>query len=107
MISFIEYLERIPKGLIPNVTGLINTRRQQEVAEQQAAMQQQAVAEPSAAPVSTDEIGDEEVLEYIRQNRPDVYEQLMRLSPEDQQKAMSLMRSGAATQTNTQEVGDM
>lgn len=92
LITFIEYLERIPKGLIPDVTGLINARKQQEMAAQQAAMQQQAVAEPSTAPVSTDEIGDEEVIEYIRQNRPDVYEQLMRLSPEDQQKAMSLMR---------------
>ena len=32
MISFTEYLERIPKGLIPNTTGLINARKQQQSA---------------------------------------------------------------------------
>ncbi|MBR6502287.1 MAG: hypothetical protein IKT42_02485 [Clostridia bacterium] len=107
LISFTEYLERIPKGLIPNATGLINARKQQEMAEQQAAMQQQAMAQQNEASVSTDEIGDAEVLEYVKQNRPDVYERLMRLSPEDQQKALTMMRNGATTQTNTQEVGDI
>lgn len=103
MISFIEYLERIPKGLIPDVTGLINARKQQEMAAQQ-----QALAEQSAAPVSPDQIGDEEVLEYIRQNRPDVYEQLMRLSPEEQQRALSMMRNGAGgAQQNENMVGDL
>ena len=99
LISFIEYLERIPKGLIPDVTGLINARKQQEqqaqmAAEQQAAMaQQQAKAgEQSAQPVSPEQIGDDEVIEYIRQTNPEIYERLMSLSPEEQQRALTMMR---------------
>ena len=80
LISFIEYLERIPKGLIPDVTGLINARKQQE---------QQTVA---AENVSPDQIGDEEVLEYVKRNNPQVYEQMMALSPEEQQQALAMMR---------------
>ena len=99
LISFIEYLERIPKGLIPDVTGLINARKQQEqqaqmAAEQQAAMaQQQAKAgEQSAQPVSPEQIGDDEVIEYIRQTNPEIYERLMSLSPEEQHRALTMMR---------------
>lgn len=107
MISFIEYLERIPKGLIPDVTGLINARKQQEQQAQMAA-EQQAMEGQSAETVLLDQIGDEEVLEYIRQNRPDVYEQLMRLSPEEQQRALSMMRNGAGgAQQNENMVGDL
>ena len=110
-ISFIEYLERIPKGLIPNVSGLINSRKQQEqqaqvAAQQQAMMQQQAAAQPNVTP---DQIGDGEVLEYIRQTNPEVYERLMSLSPEDQQRAMAMMRNntgGAPAQKENME-GDL
>ena len=93
MISFIEYLERIPKGLIPDVNGLINARKQQEQAQQMAAEQQAMAAQQAPQPsVTPDQIGDEEVLEYIKQTNPEVYEKLMSLSPEDQQKAMAMMR---------------
>ncbi len=110
-ISFIEYLERIPKGLIPNVSGLINARKQQEqqaqvAAQQQAMMQQQAAAQPNVTP---DQIGDGEVLEYMRQTNPEVYERLMSLSPEDQQRAMAMMRNntGSASAQNENMVGDL
>ena len=109
LISFIEYLERIPKGLIPDVTGLINARKQQEqhaaTMQQQQAMAQQMTAQPSVAP---DDIGDEEVLAYIRQNNPEVYEKLMSLPPEDQQRALAMMRNGAGgAQQNENMVGDL
>ena len=115
LISFIEYLERIPKGLIPDVTGLINARKQQEqqqaqmAAEQQAALEQQAMAEQSAAIVSPEQISDDEVLEYVKQTNPQIYEKLMSLSPEEQQKALMMMRQGGSSPTNTstQEVGDL
>ena len=106
-ISFIEYLERIPKGLIPDVTGLINARKQQEQAAMQQAMAQQAaVAQPEISP---DSIGDEEVVEYIRQNNPAAYEKLMSLSPEEQQQAMVMMRNntGGAPAQNESMVGDL
>ncbi len=92
MISFIEYLERIPKGLIPNVSGLINARKQQ--AQMMAMQQQQAMTGQSVAPVSPDEIGDDEVLEYIKQTNPEIYERLMSLSPEEQQRVLMMMRQG-------------
>ncbi len=102
-ISFIEYLERLPKGLIPDVGGLLNSRKEQ--AAQQQAMAQQMASEPSVTP---DDIGDEEVLEYIKQNNPQVYEQLMRLSPADQQRALVMMRNGAGgAQQNENMVGDL
>lgn len=116
LISFIEYLERIPKGLIPDVGGLINSRKQQE---QQAVMQQQAQAQEVSAEqqaaatqsVAPDDISDDEVLTYIKQNNPQIYEQLMRLSPEDQARALLMMRSGKqnTTRRNTAipEVGDL
>ena len=106
-ISFIEYLERIPKGLIPDVTGLINARKQQEQAAMQQAMAQQAaVAQPEISP---DSIGDEEVVEYIKQNNLEVYEKLMNLSPEEQQQAMAMMRNntGNASVQNENMVGDI
>lgn len=109
LISFIEYLERIPKGLIPDVSGLINSRKQQEQAEhdsaQQQVMAQQMAAQPSVTP---DGIGDGEVLAYIKQNNPQVYEKLMSLSPEDQQRALSMMRNSAGgAQQNENMVGDL
>ena len=90
LISFIEYLERIPKGLIPDVTGLINTRKQQE---REAAMQQSQQAQNEIEGVSPDDISDTELLEYIEQNNPQVYEQLMALSVPDQVKALQMMRN--------------
>ena len=99
LISFIEYLERIPKGLIPDVTGLINARKQQE--QQQAALGQQAMAEQSAAIVSPEQISDDEVLEYVKQTNPQIYEKLMSLSPEEQKKALMMMRQGGSSPTRT------
>lgn len=114
-INFIEYLERIPKGLIPDVSGLINSRKQQEKQAEQAAMQQAqmqaAQGQVSAPNMSPDDISDEDVLTYIKQNNPRVYEQLLRLSPEDQQRALAMMRDGGsnAMPQNTDEkvVGDL
>ncbi len=110
LISFIEYLERIPKGLIPDVSGLINARKQQE--QQAAAMQQQQMmaAQQPEAPVSPDQIGDNEVLEYVKQTNPEIYEKLMSLSPEEQQRALAMMRNGGSElQQNTDPnvVGDL
>lgn len=110
-IDFIEYLERIPKGLIPDVTGLINKRKQQAqqvqmtAQQQQAQMIQQQVAEPDVTP---DDIGDEEVLDYLKQNNPQVFEKLMSLSPEDQRRAMAMMRNATGNeQQNENMVGDL
>lgn len=83
MISFTEYLERLPKGLIPDVSGLINARKQQE----QAANMPQSV--------TTDDITNEELLSDLQTNNPQIYEQFANMPPEDQEYAMQLMRDGA------------
>lgn len=110
-ISFIEYLERLPKGLIPDVGGLLNSRKEQAAAQQQAMVQQQDMMQQAAAQpeVVPDQIGDEEVLEYIKQTNPEVYEKLMSLPPEDQQRAMAMMRNGtgSAPVQNENMVGDL
>ena len=72
----------------------------------------QAKAQPTEREISPDDISDEEVLEYIKQNNPEVYERLMALPPEDQQRAMAMMRSGGASaqgsqNTNREAVGDL
>lgn len=105
LISFTEYLERIPKGLIPDVNGLINSRKQQEqqiqLQQQNAMMQQQndTVSEENTQDddeeysVESEEISNEEILAYIKENRPELYEKLMQLSPEDRSRAFNMMRS--------------
>lgn len=112
LIDFIEYLERIPKGLIPNIGGLINSRKelkaQQEAIRQQQMMglQQEQTTEQS---VSIDDISDQEVLFYLKQNNPEIYEKLLNLSPEDQQRALYMMRNSLSNeqQGQTQEVGNL
>ena len=101
MISFVEYLERIPKGLIPDITGLINARKQQEQMAQQTMLMQnegqmikEAVDDNQQMQMPPQEISDQEVLEYVRENNPVVYEQLARLSPEEQSRALAMMRQG-------------
>ncbi len=89
LITFIEYLERIPKGLIPNVNGLINARKQQEFQQQQSAQLESD---------NRSEISNQEILQYIKAENPQVYEQLMSLSPEDQERALSLMRDHSQQQ---------
>ncbi len=96
MISFTEYLERLPKGLIPDVNGLINARKQQE-------QQAQAINMPQEA--TTNSITNGELLADLQANNPQIYEQLMNLPPEDQEYAMQMIRDSA--NINTQEAFKM
>ena len=120
LISFIEYLERIPKGLIPDVNGLINSRKQQEQqammqaqqlntndnSEQPYEMQSQMLTQQDENAQQYD-ISDREVLNYVKQTNPQVYEKLTQLSPEDQLRAFSMMRGNGTEQQNTETEGDL
>lgn len=93
-ITFLEYLERLPAGIIPNIQGLINARNQA------AAMQGDVDAT------------DQEVLEHLKATNPQAYERLMSLPPEQQQQALAMMNGGGASaqqtpQYNPDEMGDM
>lgn len=120
LISFIEYLERIPKGLIPDVNGLINSRKQQEQqsmmqaqqlnlndnSEQPSEMQSQMLNQQDENAQQYD-VSDREVLNYVKQTNPQVYEKLTQLSPEDQLRAFSMMRGNDSEQQNTETEGDL
>ncbi len=86
MISFVEYLERIPKGLIPNVSGLINSRKEYEKAQ---------ITANTAQEIKIDDITDEELLLDLQKNNPQIYQELIKLTPQEQKQAMSIMRNSA------------
>ena len=90
LITFEQYLDRLPGGLIPNVTGLKNDLRKQS----------------QVPPVPTDgELTDEEILAGWSQQNPKLYNRYMSLSPEEQQMLMSKAKGGQASPV--QEVGDI
>lgn len=93
LITFDQFLERIPGGLIPDVTGL----REDIKAAQQA---------------QTDggEITDEELLTTLQQQYPEQYNALMNMP--EQQRAATLAQirgqaGGQGGEFETQEVGDI
>lgn len=65
LITPVEYYERMPKGLIPDITGLIEARKQQER--------------------FNNETSDSALIEKIKQEEPELYEQFIKLPPEEQQ----------------------
>ena len=84
-----QYLERLPKGIIPDLNGLIkDMQKAREMAEQQAAQaqaaaeaqaaEQQQAAEAQAGPVSNAEA-------LLAQLPPELQAQFASLSPEQQQ----------------------
>lgn len=81
MITDMEYFERVPKGSIPDVTGLIEARKQQAAISQD---------------MSSDEITDDEVLQTLSQQYPEQYAALMSASPEQRQAVLGSMRGGSA-----------
>ena len=93
LISFDQFLERIPSGLIPDVTGL----REDIKAAQQM-------------PANSGEITDEELLTTLQQQYPEQYDALMNMP--EQQRAATLAQirgqaGGQGGEFETQEVGDI
>lgn len=122
LISFIEYLERIPKGLIPDINGLINSRKQQEemIMQSQAQSQMQPQSTEAAQQqdmppeLPTEEaeqqsyISDEEILNYVKQNNPELYAELSNMSPEDRARVLGMVRSNESDYPqNTEMKGDL
>ena len=95
IISPEQYLERLPKGIIPDLNGLIkDMQKARELAEQQAAMQaaqSQAAAEAQAAGQQATEaqaapVSNAEAL--LSQLPPEMQAQFASLSPEQQQAVL-------------------
>lgn len=84
-ITFEEYLERVPKGLIPDVNGLLASRK----------VQQTGIIPDrgeDGEEVTEDDIPDEEIIEALREQNPEAYENYMALDDEKRAQALSMMR---------------
>lgn len=93
LISFDQFLERIPSGLIPDVTGL----REDIKATQQAQ-------------ASGGDITDEELLATLQQQYPEQYNALMNMPEQQRTATLAQIRGQAGGQGGefeTQEVGDI
>lgn len=74
-----QYLERMPSGIIPDKTGLIESiKEQRTTAEQQAT-----------------ELSDDAVLQQFASEQPELYAQFQKLPPEEQQAMLQRMRGNA------------
>lgn len=74
-----QYLERMPGGIIPDKTGLI-----EDIKEQRALQEQQAT-----------ELSDDAVLQQFAAEQPELYAQFQQLPPEQQQVMLQRMRGNA------------
>ena len=83
LITFEQYLERLPGGMIPDVTGLI--------ADLKTADMPKGIS---------DEISDEEILQDLKQKNPELYKKYYRLSYEQQQQLFTLLWENQAEEHN-------
>ncbi len=101
IINPLQYLERLPKRIVPDLTGLIND-----------------VKAAQTAPMPSEnggEITDEEIIAALQQQNPKMYGRLMSLPPEQQAELLAALKSkftGQQVPTNnagmeTEEIGDI
>lgn len=91
LITFDQFLERIPSGLIPDVTGL---REDIKAAQQSAPM--------------GGEISDEELLATLQQQYPEQYNALMNMPEQQRAETLAQIRTqSGGGEFETQEVGDL
>ena len=82
IITPTQYLERMPSGIIPDKTGLIEDIK----------MQQQQAEEAET------ELSDSAILEKLANENPELYAKFQQLPPEEQQKLLQNMRGSAGTE---------
>lgn len=89
LITPVQYLERLPKGIIPNLTALISQKRR-ETEQQEAAAQAEAEAALQQAGASAD-VSPEQVIGELS---PEEQEIFANLSPEEQQAMLETAMGG-------------
>lgn len=95
VINKVQYLKRLPNGIIEDKTGLL------EEAENEMKMQQQALMQQSG-------MGGSDVMDIIAEQYPDLYAQFQQMSPEQQQAVLASMSgTGAEEEGIPMEVGDL
>ena len=88
LITFDQFLERIPSGLIPDVTGLRNDLK----AQQQSA---------------GDAITDDELLGSLQQQYPGQWNAIMNMPREQREQILGQLKTQTAENNETEEVGDL
>lgn len=95
LLTPLQYLERIPTGMIPNKTGLI----------------EEIKAQTPTAP--NGEISDDELITALKNQSPQAYAKFVQMSPEQRMQALSEIRTqpGGAGQEqemqSSEEIGDL
>ena len=91
LITFDQYLERLPGGMIPDITGL----------------REDLKAAVASAPGG--EASDEELIKELKANYPEQYERFMQMTPEEQSAILAQLKGGQTAQPQgvTQEVADL
>lgn len=96
LITFEQYLDRLPGGMIPDITGLKKD------------LQNGAAIAPAG---EDGNITEEEILQHLQQTVPEQYAAFMQLPPESQQQALAAlqvqMSGAAAPQQGAQSVEGM
>lgn len=91
LITLDQYLERLPSGIIPDITGLreeLRTNRQE------------------AAP-SGGEAGDDELIQVLRQNYPEEYDALMRMPEQERSSVLASFSEANGQNVEMTEAGDL
>jgi hypothetical protein len=86
IINKLQYLERMPNGIIPDLTGLIKDTKE----EMQAMVPQ----------------GDD-TMTALQKQYPELYAELQSLPPEEQQAVLERVMGGQAQSVPTEDMGDM
>ncbi len=79
IITPLQYLERLPKNLIPDLTGLIEEIKAQQL--------------PPTDDMGGGELTDEEVLAVLKQQYPNEYDKFMKLPPEAQAQMLQSIKA--------------
>ncbi len=98
IINPLQYLERMPKGMIPDVSGLIDDLKEQ-----------------MAPQVPSDELTEEELLQRLQEINPEAYQKLINLPPEVRSQLLNKLTGNMSVPTTgtptgapqTEEIGDL
>lgn len=85
LITFEQYLERVPKGMIPNAAGLLSDIK---------AIKAQAGTISTGTGDEPTEPSDEEILAALKTGNPEAYAQYMNLNDEEKAQALNMTRQG-------------
>ena len=95
IINKMQYLDRLPNGIISDRTGLLEDAKREMEMQEQAMMAQSGMG------------GEEDIMNIIAEQEPELYAQFQNMSPEQKQAVLASM-SGAGTQEGIpMEVGDL